>query len=90
MRAPPLDSALATSVLELTTDPAAAQACLESYLDAPGIVPLAIDIGIWEGKPAAVIVLPATSTRPPPTSGSSTPTAPVRTDPLFYFATIAR
>lgn len=49
---------------ELATNPAAAQACLEDYLGASGIQPLAIDIGTFVDpnekviKPAAVIVLP--------------------------------
>ena len=74
----------------MATDPAAAQACLEGYLDVAGMQPLAIDIGVWEGEPAAVIVLPETPTRTWPRSGSSTPTAPDPEDPLFYFATVAR
>ncbi|HVQ18014.1 MAG TPA: hypothetical protein VMT27_03135 [Actinomycetes bacterium] len=41
----------------MATDPAAAQACLEQYLDVVGVAPLAIDIGTFQGKPAAVIVL---------------------------------
>ncbi len=44
-------------VVPLATDPAAAQACLAD-LDASNVVPLAIDIGVWQGRPAAVIVLP--------------------------------
>jgi len=44
-------------VAPLATDPAAAQACLAD-LDASNVVPLAIDIGVWQGRPAAVIVLP--------------------------------
>lgn len=46
------------SVAAIATDPAAAQACLAGALDAAGVQPLAIDIGIWAGEPAAVIVLP--------------------------------
>jgi hypothetical protein len=42
----------------MVTDPAAAQQCLEDFLDVRGTAPLAVDIGIWQGKPAAVIVLP--------------------------------
>jgi hypothetical protein len=48
----------------VATDPAAAQACLEQYLEAGGVQPLAIDIGTFydeatkEPRPAAVIVLP--------------------------------
>ena len=47
-----------STVAAMATDPAAAQACLEGYLDVAGVQPLAIDIGVWEGEPAAVIVLP--------------------------------
>jgi hypothetical protein len=47
------------NVAPLATDPAAAQACLEGYLGVTGVQPLAIDIGRWQGEPAAVIVLPA-------------------------------
>lgn len=53
--------ALAAAV---ATNPAAAQACLEQYLDAEGVQPLAIDIGTFydskqkQTQPAAVIVLP--------------------------------
>jgi len=47
----------------MATDPAAAQACLEEYLGAPDVVPLAIDIGWFQGKLAAIIVLPS-STNP--------------------------
>ena len=48
------------SVAPMATDPAAAQACLEGYLGVAGVFPLAIDIGRWEGEPAAIIVLPGT------------------------------
>ncbi|HEX5017309.1 MAG TPA: hypothetical protein VFX15_06965 [Actinomycetes bacterium] len=75
----------------LATSPAAAQECLEQYLDASGVTPLAIDIGTWEGKPAAVIVLPLQDPTvvevwviKPSCSTSSTQ------DPLYYFATIER
>ncbi|HVQ17492.1 MAG TPA: hypothetical protein VMT27_00490 [Actinomycetes bacterium] len=75
----------------MATDPAAAQACLETYLDVPGVAPLAIDIGTWQGKPAAVIVLPLDD----PTLAEvwvinpncSTSDA---TNPLYYYATISR
>jgi hypothetical protein len=43
----------------MATDPAAAQACLAQYLGAPDVVPLAIDIGWFQGKLAAIIVLPS-------------------------------
>jgi hypothetical protein len=43
----------------MATDPAAAQACLAQYLAAPDVVPLAIDIGRFQGKLAAIIVLPS-------------------------------
>jgi hypothetical protein len=86
----PLDSATPDVVLKLTAGPAAAQACLESYLDAPGIMPLAIDIGTWDGEPAAVIVLPNDAD---PTAADVWVIDPDCTgpeDPLFYFATISR
>jgi hypothetical protein len=86
----PLDSASANVLLKLTAGPAAAQACLESYLDAPGIMPLAIDIGTWDGKPAAVIVLPNEFD---PTAADVFVIDPDCTgpeDPLFFFTTISR
>jgi len=43
----------------MATDPAAAQACLEQYLGAPDVTPLAIDIGRFQGQLAAIIVLPS-------------------------------
>jgi len=75
----------------LATSPAAAQACLEGYLGLPGVTPLAIDIGLWDGEPAAVIVLPKAD----PTvvevwviePSCSTANAE---DPLIYYATITR
>lgn len=79
-------------VAPLATSPAAAQACLEGYLDASGVAPLAIDIGTWDGRPAAIIVLP----------DEADPTLAVvwvidpqcdntgAEDPLIYFATISR
>ncbi len=75
----------------LATSPAAAQACLEGALASPGITPLAIDIGLWNGEPAAVIVLPLDD----PTlvevwvidPTCSTANAE---DPTIYFATITR
>jgi len=78
-----------TSVAAMATDPAAAQACLEGYLKVPGVQPLAIDIGTWQGEPAAVIVLPAAD----PSSAEVWVIDPDCTgpdDPLFYFATVAR
>ena len=48
----------------MATDPAAAQACLEQYLQVTGVAPLAIDLGRFKVQdtgdwvPAAVIVLP--------------------------------
>jgi hypothetical protein len=77
------------SVAPMATDPAAAQACLEGYLDVDGVQPLAIDIGVWQGEPAAVIVLPDVDPDlvevwviDPDCTGPD--------DPLFYFATVAR
>lgn len=79
-------------VAGLATSPAAAQACLEGYLDASGVAPLAIDIGTWDGSPAAIIVLP----------DGADPTLAVvwvidpecddtgAEDPLIYYATISR
>ena len=74
-------------VAPLATDPAAAQACLEGYLGVTGVEPLAIDIGRWQGEPAAVIVLPAAEPNlaevwviDPDCSGPQ--------DSLFYFATV--
>ncbi len=77
------------SIAAMATDPAAAQACLEGYLNVAGVQPLAIDIGVWEGEPAAVIVLPDTDPDlvevwviDPDCTGPD--------DPLYYFATVAR
>jgi len=77
------------SVAAMATDPAAAQACLEGYLNVAGVQPLAIDIGVWQGEPAAVIVLPDVNPDlvevwviDPDCTGPD--------DPLFYFATVAR
>jgi hypothetical protein len=77
------------SVAAMATDPAAAQACLEGYLDVAGVQPLAIDIGVWQGEPAAVIVLPDVDPDlvevwviDPDCTGPD--------DPLYYFATVAR
>ena len=56
-----------------------------------GVTPLAIDIGLWNGKPAAVIVLP----KDDPTLAEvwvikpSCSTANAE-DPLIYYATITR
>ena len=36
----------------------AAKLCLDQYLLAPGVAPLAIDIGEWKGHRAAIVVLP--------------------------------
>jgi hypothetical protein len=77
------------AVAPMATDPAAAQACLEGYLDLPGVEPLAIDIGRWQGQPAAIIVLPG----PEPTLADVwviDPDCSGPEDPLFYFATVAR
>jgi len=73
----------------MATNPAAAQACLENYLNMSGVVPLAIDIGTWQGQPAAVIVLPG------PDSATALvyiidPDCDIPSDPLIYFATINR
>jgi hypothetical protein len=78
-------------VAPMATDPAAAQACLESYLGVSDVAPLAIDIGVWQGHPAAVIVLPLDDPtlaevwviNPKCTTSSSK-------DPLYYYATISR
>ncbi len=77
------------SVAAMATDPAAAQACLVGYLDAPDVQPLAIDIGTWRGEPAAIIVLPNDDPAladvfviDPDCAGPG--------DPLFYFATVSR
>jgi cell division septation protein DedD len=86
----PLDSASADVVLKLTAGPAAAQACLESYLDAPGIMPLAIDIGTWDGRPAAVIVLPDDVDPTVAEVWVIDPDCAGPEDPLLYFATISR
>jgi len=36
----------------------AARVCLQNYLYAPDLEPLAIDIGLWKGQRAAIVVLP--------------------------------
>ena len=58
-----IDAAKLAARAPMANDPAAAQACLEQYLGAPDVVPLAIDIGWFQGKLAAIIVLPS-STNP--------------------------
>jgi hypothetical protein len=75
----------------MATSPAAAQQCLESYLDVSDEVPLAVDIGLWQGKPAAVIVLPLSD----PTLVEVwviNPTCDTSNgqDPTYYFATLSR
>ncbi len=78
-----------SAVAPMATDPAAAQACLEGYLDLGGVEPLAIDIGRWQGEPAAIIVLPG----PEPTLADVwviDPDCSGPGDPLLYFATVAR
>lgn len=42
----------------MATNPVAAQACVDQYLTAAGIEPLAIDIGTFDDAPAAIVVLP--------------------------------
>ena len=76
----------------LATSPAAAQQCLEDYLGVPGVAPLAIDIGLWEGKPAAVIVLPMADEPTLVEVWVINPTCSTSTtdDPLYYFATVSR
>lgn len=77
------------SVAAMATDPAAAQACLEEFLESPGIAPLAIDIGTWQGEPAAVFVLPV----PDPTSAEVWVIDPDCSGPdtrVYYFATVSR
>lgn len=79
-----------SAVAPMATDPAAAQACLEGYIpDVVGVEPLAIDIGLWEGEPAAIIVLPGSEPNlaevwviDPDCSGPG--------DPLYFFTTVAR
>ncbi|MCZ3387976.1 MAG: hypothetical protein LH645_02375 [Actinomycetia bacterium] len=74
-------------VAQLATDPAAAQACLEGYLGVPGVRPLAIDIGKWQGEPAAIIVLPAAD----PNAAEVWVIDPDCSGPegwLFYYATV--
>ena len=94
----PHDSGLSPSAVKLlrtagpmATSPAAAQACLASYLDVTGVAPLAVDIGLWQGKPAAVIVLPLED----PTLAQVwviDPTCNTSSgqDPLYYYATVRR
>ena len=74
----------------MATDPAAAQACLEGYLDFTGIAPLAIDIGTWQGKPAAVIVLPLDATMAQVYVINPTCDATGTANPLYYYASINR
>jgi hypothetical protein len=75
----------------MATSPAAAQQCLETYLDVSDETPLAVDIGLWQGKPAAVIVLPLSD----PTKVEVwviNPTCDTSNgqDPTYYFATVSR
>ena len=73
----------------MVTDPAAAQECLESYLDVQGTAPLAVDIGIWQGKPAAVIVLPVDDPDLVQVWIINPACDPAGQDPLYYYATVA-
>ncbi|MFL6181204.1 MAG: hypothetical protein ACJ73J_02750 [Actinomycetes bacterium] len=94
----PASSQLSSSARELlrtagpmATSPAAAQACLASYLDVTGVAPLAVDIGLWQGKPAAVIVLPLED----PTLAQVWVIDPACNtasgqDPLYYYAPVRR
>ena len=50
------DVAAARSSLLFSAD--AARLCLQDHLYAPDLEPLAIDIGLWKGQRAAVVVLP--------------------------------
>lgn len=71
------------------SNPAAAQACLEGYLDASGVEPLAIDIGKWQGQPAAIIVLP--NSEPSLVDvWVIDPDCSIPPEPLIFFATVAR
>ncbi|MFL6287387.1 MAG: hypothetical protein ACJ73L_03255 [Actinomycetes bacterium] len=97
-RQTPASGQLSSSARELlrtagpmATSPAAAQACLASYLDVTGVAPLAVDIGLWQGKPAAVIVLPLED----PTLAQVWVIDPACNtasgqDPLYYYATVRR
>lgn len=81
---------LLASAGAMATDPAAAQACLENYLDAGDTAPLAIDIGLWQGKPAAVIVLPLDPTQAQVWVINPTCETEAGQDPTYYFATVSR
>jgi hypothetical protein len=78
------------SVAPMVTDPAAAQACLEGYLGVTGVTPLAIDIGVWQGEPAAVIVLPATEPQRAEVWVIDPDCSTGTDDPLIYWATVDR
>jgi hypothetical protein len=84
------ESTSAKSVAPMATDPAAAQACLESYLGVTGVTPLAIDIGVWQGEPAAVIVLPAEEPQQAEVWVIDPDCSTGTDDPLYYFATVSR
>ncbi len=85
----PTESATGQKVAPMATDPAAAQACLVGYLQAPDVQPLAIDIGTWRGEPAAIIVLPNADPELADVFVLD-PTCAGPGDPLFYFATVSR
>ena len=74
----------------MATDPSVAKACIQGYLGVAGVPPLAIDIGIWKGEPAAIIVLPSADD---PTKAEVWVIDPDCSGPdgqLFYYATVTR
>lgn len=87
---PMASSSASAGLLRVSDGPQAAQACLESYLGVTGIVPLAIDIGTWDGESAAVIVLPAEDDPSLAEVWVLDPDCAGPGDPLFYFATVSR
>ena len=72
----------------MVTDPAAAQRCLEDFLDVRDTAPLAVDIGVWEDKPAAVIVLPAADASQIQVWVINPACDPAGQDSIYYFATL--
>lgn len=86
-----LDSPLARTLPDDAplADPAGLAACL-TELDAEGQVPLAVDLGSWQGQPAAVIVLPDAADADRVQAWVVSPECGVDGDHLLHFQALPR
>jgi hypothetical protein len=86
-----LDSPMARSLLDDSplADPAGLAACL-AELDAADQVPLAVDLGTWQGQPAAVIVLPDPADADRVQAWVVSPECGVDGDHLLHFQALPR